>query len=223
MGGDPLVEPQPAEQSLGGLAALGFLRFRADGGKLYRLADGRVAAFPQLLVVNVDTLEFVLVLDEAQPVDDRQPARVVHVALAGASFAAAQDGQRLFVHFPADGFAVGVVARRRQHDPDRHLARVARTERHDIPQIAVGLRVQLVENHAAGLVAVLGIGFARQHLELAARNRVVNGLGAVHDAAALHQRGRVLHHPLCRRIHNARVVTVGGDDIDLAVHFPVRV
>ena len=127
------------------------------------------------------------------------------------------------MYLPGDGLTIRVVARRGQHDPDRLLARVARAEGHDVPKVAVRLRVQLVENDAGRLVAVLGIGLRGQHLHLGAAHRVVNGLCAVHDAAALHKRGRVLHHPLGGAEHDARVVAVRRHDIDLAVYLAVRV
>jgi hypothetical protein len=126
------------------------------------------------------------------------------------------------VHLPADALPVRVVACRRQHDPHRLTAGIARAERHNVPQSAVRLRVQLVEDHAARLVAVLAVGFTGQHLHLRAAHRVENGLFAVDDAAALFERGRVLDHVRRRREHNVRVVAVRRHEVDLAVGLPVR-
>ena len=125
------------------------------------------------------------------------------------------------MHFPSDGFSVGVVSGGGQHNPHRLTACVTGTKRHNVPQVAARLGVQLVKDNAARLVAMLAVRLTGQHLEPAAARLVVDGLGAVHDAAALFERRTLLDHVLGRRKDDARVVAVSRHDIHLAVDLAV--
>ena len=85
---------------------------------------------------------------------------LAHIAALGADapqLPRVADGDRLLVDLPADRIAVGVVARGRQHDPCRLPPARAGLAGHYVPQTAVWLGVQLVEDDAARLEAVLGV------------------------------------------------------------------
>ena len=66
------------------------------------------------------------------------------------------------MHLPADG--VGVVAGRGDQEVKRLHPRVAGALEHDIEQLSVRLRVQLVEDDAVGVEAVLVRHVRRKHL-----------------------------------------------------------
>ena len=232
------------------------------------LAERGVAEIPQALVPDVELFQVVRIIAEQrrQAVEDRQPVFLVtaeqlslrvrkvlvagmperedlaHVAALGADapqLPRVADGDSFLVDLPADGAAVGVVARGRQHDPCRLLPARARRAGHDVPQLTVGLRVQLVEDDAARLVAVLAVRLGGEDLQNADRDPLVPAVAGLHalavlDAlAALDGPQLALGDHLCRprraRRHKDRrvvddrgVFLVRRADIDLRVQLAVR-
>jgi len=62
-----------------------------------------------------------------------------------------------------------------------------------VPQFAVRLGVQLVEDYAVGVESVFGVGVCRQDA-IEAAIVVENALGRIYDLAALGEGGRIPHH-----------------------------
>ena len=139
---------------------------------------------------------------------------------------------------PADGFAVRVVTGCGQHNPYRLLPPGASAEGHDLPQLTVGLCMELVEDHAAGLVAVLGKGLAGEDHHFSNRDPLVSAVAGPHPLAVFHTLlgfndlklalGQHLGGPLRRAEHEHRraehdtgVFLVCRADVDLGVQLAV--
>ena len=79
--------------------------------------------------------------------------------------ASVDDVQRLLMHLPAD--AVLVISGGGDQKIQRLHSRIAAALGHDVKQLPVGLRVQLVEYHAVGIEAVLVVNIGAEHLIVA--------------------------------------------------------
>ena len=82
--------------------------------------------------------------------------------------------------------------------------------RHDVEQLSVGLCVQLVEDYAVDVEAVLRICFRRQHLVEAVRRRVNDPLLGGENLHALAERRAHSHHISGHLKHDAGLLAVGG-------------
>ena len=140
----PLVEMQAPERVLIRRGHLGPLALSAEIVELDRHAEVWVGFRPDLLVRPV----VLLVGGENDRVEGRVVDRAVE-HLAG-----------VFVQLPAD--RVPVESRRGDGDRDRLAPRAGRGREH-VPQIPVGLSVQLVDDDAVCVEAVLCVGVRRQH------------------------------------------------------------
>ena len=88
-------------------------------------------------------------------------------------------------------------------------AGVAGALRHDVEKLSVGLCVQLVEDYAVDVEAVLGIRFRRQHLVEAVRRRVNDALLRGENLHALAERRAHSHHISSHLEYNAGLLAVG--------------
>ena len=148
------------------------------------------------------------------------------------------DGHGLLMDLPADAATVRVIAGSGQHQPHRLSVGGAGRAGHHVPQLPVRLGVELVEDHAAGLVAVLGIGLRGEHLHQPHDNPAQAAVLRLHLPPVLDlflgpddlqfpagdhsgRPGGGLQHEHRRPEHNTCVVLVRGADIDLRVQFPV--
>ena len=217
LGGDPLVEPQPPEPPLRRLALAGRPGVRPEVPQLEVVPQPRVAGVPQRFVIDVQLCDPLRVVpgQDADAVHDGAPLRRVRVPLPlGLSPPPGQDAAAFLVHLPADAGAVGVVARRGQHDHRLLPPGGVGAGRQHVPQPAVGLGVELVDNNRAEGVAVLGGRVGGVHLEHAAVLGV-DLLAGVHRPGngvvlRLAQAG-VLHHVLGRLVDLGGVFLVGGE------------
>ena len=231
------------------------------------LAKRRVAQIPQVLVPDVDLIQVIRIVAEygGQAVEHRHPvghillqqvffrrcqvlvlhmAEGEHLADVAALFPDATelpgipDGHGLLVDLPTDGFAVRVVAGRGQHDPYRLLPAGACAEGHNVPQLPVWLRMQLVEDHTAWLVAVLGKSLAGQDDHFADGDPLVSAVAGPHPLSVFDRPLRLFDFQLApgqhlggprsrpehiyrRAEHNAGVVLVGRADVYLSVQLTV--
>ena len=123
--------------------------------------------------------------------------------------------------FPADGEAIGVVARRSQHDPRGLPSGRSGAEGHHVPEPPVGLGMEFVKNHAAWVVAVLVLGIRRQHLHKSAAITEPQLPPGVYDLYPLPDPGGALYHLAHGVVADAGIFLIRGHDIHLGVPFAV--
>ena len=199
----PLIEPQLTESVLlagvlhGGLAG-GFHLVDAN-----RDAEGRVRLFPHFGVCPV------LVL--LRPVYHGVEGRIVFPPLL--------DVDGLLMHLIADG--IGVIARRGDQKVQRLHPRVAGALEHDVEELPVRLRVQLVENNAVSVEAVLVRHIRRQNLVGTVGRFVDELLLRLQYLHALGQRRTEPHHVHRHVKYDLRLVAVGGAAVHLGTFLSV--
>ena len=198
-----MVEPKLPE----GVLLAGVLLRRLAGGlhlvDADRDAERGVRLLPHLRVSPV--------VRRVRAVDDRIEGRV--------GLPAVEDVLRLLVHLVADG--VRVVPGGRDQEVERLRPRVSRALGHDVEELPVRLGVQLVEDHAVDVEAVLGVGLGGEHLIEAVRRLVDDPLLG----------GQYLDTPVQRRAHPYHVsshveddgglLAVGGAAVDLGAFLAV--
>ena len=231
------------------------------------LPQGRVAPVPQRLVPDVHPVQVVRVVPKhgSQAVQHRQPVALVPLQqgrlgpgevvllrppqgehLSGvtplrqdaAQLPGVPDGHRPLVDLPADAVPVRVVARSGQHDPNRLVVGGSGRAGHHVPQLPVRLGVELIEDHAAGLVAVLGVGLRGEHLHQPHRDPAQAAVLRLHPPSVFDPLlgsddlqlssgdhfggpGGGLQHEHRRPEHDARIVLIRGAEIHLRVQLPV--
>ena len=131
-----------------------------------------------------------------------------------------EDVQCLLVYLPAD--RVGVVTGSRNQKEKRLLSGIAAALGHDIKQLPVRLRVQLVEDDSVGVEAMLVGHVCRQHLVLAVGGVVHNGTGGLVDGD-VPLKGRAKHHHVHSHIeYDLGLIDISGTAVDLRTLFAIR-
>ena len=127
--------------------------------------------------------------------------------------------QCLLVCFITDG--MGIRSGSRNKKVQRLRPGITGAFGHDIKQLPVRLRVQLVEDHAAYVKTMLAIGISREHLVKAVRGKVDDPLLRSQELHPLGQ-GRTHPHHIRRHFKDNRcLLAVGGTAIHLSTLFPV--
>ncbi len=231
LGGDPLVQPQPAERPLRRLALHRRPGRRPELPGLQRHAVGGVAGFPEFFVVDVQVLDFIRVVpgEDGHAVHHRQPFRIVGVlGPFRLPLAPGQNPPAFLVNLPADGGPVRIVSGRGQHQ-DRLLppGGVGAGGQHlpAGPALLALPGVELVaeDGGEGGTVLVLHVpgvdlhhaaeaGADLPHAVPAPRQGLVGGL----------RQGGVLHHVLGALVDNIRVFLVHGEDAHIGEGLAVR-
>ena len=196
----PLVEMQPPERVLVGRDLLGLLRLGPEvvGPDRDPIAGVRLAPGRDLApVVGVERL-----------VDDREELVVAHGAVAHLA--------GVVPDLVTD--RVPVVARGGDRDRERLPPRAGRRVEH-VPELAVRLRVQLVEDDPVRVQPVLGVGVRREHA-VHRGGRFDDDRLAV-DLAAARERRRPLDHLLRGAEDDVGLVGVGGRRVDLGAGLEV--
>ena len=130
-----------------------------------------------------------------------------------------EDVQCLLVYLPAD--RVGVVTGSRNQKEKRLLSGIAAALGHDIKQLPVRLRVQLVEDDSVGVEAMLVGHVCRQHLVLAVGGVVHNGTGGLVDGD-VPLKGRAKHHHVHSHIeYDLGLIDISGAAVDLRTLFAI--
>ena len=128
-------------------------------------------------------------------------------------FASLDDVLGLLVDLIADGLRI--IAGRGDKKIQRLHTGIARTLGHNIKELTVRLRMQLIENYAVGVEAVLVSHIGGKHLIDTARWLVDDSLLGVQNFDTLRQSRTHTYH-VGRHIENdGRLLTVGGAAIDL--------
>ena len=130
-----------------------------------------------------------------------------------------EDVLRFLVRLVADGLRVR--PRRRDEEIQRLHAGIARALRHDVEELPVRLRVELVEHHAVDVEAMLRIRLGGEDLIKAVRRKVHHALLRCEDFHAPRKRRAHPYHVRRDLEHDARLLPVGGAAIHFGTLLPI--
>ena len=134
-------------------------------------------------------------------------------------FSALYDVLCFLVDLIADGFRI--VARRGNKKIQRLHTGIAGTLGHNIKQLAVRLRVQLIENNAVGVETVLVANVSGKHLVDAARGLIDDPLLGVQNFDALGKCRTHTNHVSSHIENDGCLLSVGSAAIDLGTFLTV--
>ena len=123
------------------------------------------------------------------------------------------------MYLVADG--VGVVARRGDQEIQRLHPGITRALEHNVKEFPVGLGMQLIEDHAVGVKAVLVCHIRRQHLVGGVGGQIGNLLLGFQYLHPLGKRRAEPHHIHRHIEHDLCLVAVGGTPIHLGPFFSI--
>ena len=200
---DPLIQTElPESVLLAGVLpcgiAGGFDLVDADG-----LAERRVCFFPHLGVCPV--------LIHVRSENDRVEGRV--------NLSAGDDVKSFLMHLVADAF--GVVSGSRDKEIQRLHSSIAGALDHNIVELSVRLRVQLIEYNAVGIEAVLVRNVCRQNLIFALGRQILNGLLGFGDFHPFFQSRTEANHVHGNIKDDFCLIAVGGTAVDFGSLFTV--
>ena len=130
-----------------------------------------------------------------------------------------EDVLRFLVRLVANGLRIR--PRRRDEKIQRLHPGIARALRHDVKELPVRLRVELVEHHAVNVEAVLRVRLGGEHLVKAVRRQIHHALLRREDFHTPRKRRTHPHHVRRDLEHDARLLPVGGAAIHLGALLPV--
>ena len=224
---DPLVQSQPAEQALRGLALSGSSGLRPELPGPYGRPIGGVALLPQLFVINIQLGDLLLVVpgQHRNAVQNGQPLRVVFIQLPlRPALTPSQQTAAFFVDFPTYSLPIRVIAGSGQHDNRLLPPGCVRTGGQYIPEPPIGLGVQLIHDNTAEGITVLSLCISAIYLHCPAKAAVdlpaaVSGPG-YRLMSGLSQ-AAVLHHVFGRLVDDIRIVFIRSKNPNIGHPLPI--